>query len=238
MRRSSTATVIAAALAAVTLAGCSTALAGSPTAASSVVPTTEQQETPTEATDSSEPVESEPTESGSSEVLPPLDPTFPELTESSQAGTGGSLDADSVNWITTFCTGFEDVMAYAGPDTTGMSDEATIQTIVDAYDAMSSAADSLATDLQNVPQPTFAGAPVMTSAIDSWLHAITTVYGMGAQQIANQTFTSADQLTDMINQIESGMTQPSQELSSAMGQVDPAVKDTMYQIPECSSLMN
>lgn len=237
MRRSSTATVIAAALAAVTLAGCSTTLAGTPTVASKA-PVTTEQETPTEAaTDSEESTETEPTESDSGDVLPPLDPTFPELTESSQANTGGSLDSDSISWLTTFCTGFNDVMAYAGPDTTGMSDEATVQTIADAYNAMASAADSLASDLQTVPQPTFGGASAMTSAIDSWLHAITTVYGTGAQAIATTQFTSADQLTDMINQIEAGMQQPTADLGGAMGGVDPAVQAALYQIPECAPLL-
>lgn len=236
LRRSSAAAVIAAALTAFTIAGCSTTLVGSPTAASKVAPTTDEQETPSEGTDSSETVESGSTEPETSAVLPPTDPTSSESTATSAAGPGGQLDTDSVNWLTSFCTGFVDVMAYAGPDTTGMSDEATIQTIVDSYDAMSSAAASLATDLQTVPQPTFSDAPIMTSAISTWLQSITMVYGMGAQQIANQTFTSADELTQVISQIEAGMDQPSKDLTTAMGQVDPAVRSAMSKIPECSAL--
>lgn len=237
IRRSSAATVLAAALAVTVLAGCSTTLAGSPTAGAKV-PAAD--ESPTTSTGDSSSESSDPTtESSDTDVLPPIDPSFPtDITTSPDGGqTGGDIDADSIAWLTTFCSGFSDIMQYSAPDTTGMSADAEVQTIVDAYDAMSSAADSLATQLQSTSQqPTFPDAVVMESAILNYLNQITQVYGMGAQQIANQTITTEDQLTELINGIEAGMEQPTDDLGSAMSLVDPSVQTAMFDIPECQFL--
>lgn len=238
------------AAAAVTLAACGTAIDGTAVAGARAPltssdapteadePTTEDEQTDGEQAD----VDTELVDPFETEDLtpePPIDPTDDptddptgDISDPTDLGTG--IDGQSIAWLSAWCTGVGDVMAYAGPDTTAMSDDATVQTVVDAYVAMSQVAAEVGYHLAAIPQPTFLGSEEMSTAVISWMFAIESVYGLGAEQIATSSFATPADLMDTIDSIEAGMTQPNAELGDAMALVDPAVGDTMDLMPECA----
>lgn len=224
------------------LAGCATEITGSAQAATRL-PSTESTTTDPgladESTDSPTPQDSE-----TSESLAPIPPVVPstESTEAEDTGAttgsdGGALHADSLDWLSSFCYGFDDIMQYTEFDTTGMSDEATLQTIADAYNGMSQAADGAAYQLEVLPPPSFQGADTVAPAIHDWLLSVRDVYGDGAEKIAYGTFETVDDLNATINAIEAGMDGANNELNAAMTDVDPSVKQAIGAMPECATLV-
>lgn len=245
--RRRTAGALAAALsvaALVTLAGCSTAISGTATAATHLAPSQSFAET-TQASStetSSTPTESSAAPTSSTEPIRPM-PPMPSISEGSgdSSPTGSdaqTLDGASVDWLTAFCTGFSDVASYAGPDTTGLSNDEIVQKVVHAYDSMSSAAQHAEARLQALPQPTFPGEQRIVPAAIDWFQAVTTVYGHGAETIAGTTFHSLDELSAAIDKVESGMDGANTRFGAAVGEVDPSVTETMRGLPECSVLVN
>lgn len=222
------------------LSGCATAITGSAQAATRL-PAPET--TVGEPIQESEPIlavetPGSPESTESAAPIPPMAPnTEPIETDYSTQAGGGAIDADSVAWLSSFCNGFGDVMQYAEPDTVGMSDDAALQTIVDAYDGMARASMEAAYHLQAIPQPTFPGADVIAPAINSWLLRVSEVYTVGAESIAHGTFNSLEELQATIDSIESGMNGVNQNLGVAMGDIDPAVKATIAGLPECAPLI-
>lgn len=208
------------------LSGCSTAISGTARAATHP-PVSETTATSTEPTATTETIDS----------VTPIPPTAPgtEPTDSSSTGAGG-IDADSVAWLSEFCYGFADVMQYAAPDTAGMTTDAALQTVVDAYDGMSHAATETADRLAAIAQPTFPGAGTMAPAIHDWLLAVSDVYANGAQVIATGTFATEDDVVAAIDEIEAGMNDANTELGAAMGDIDPAVEAAVVELPECAAL--
>jgi len=219
------------------LSGCATTITGSARAAATLPTSAASVEE--EPIDVSESVETATAETSESESATPIPPTAPgtESTDFSTEDGGGAVDADSAAWLSAFCYGFDDVMQYAQPDTVGMSDDAALQTIVDAYDGMAQASMEAAYHLQAIAQPTFPGADVIAPAINNWLLGVSEVYSVGAEAIATGTFNSLEDLQATIDSIESGMNGVNQNLGVAMGDIDPAVKATIAGLPECAPLI-
>jgi hypothetical protein len=208
------------------LTGCSTAISGTARAATHLPVT----ETTTSATELSETTESIETIDSKT----PVPPTAPS-TEPTEPSTS-AIDADSVAWLSEFCYGFADVMQYAAPDTTGMTDNAALQTVVDAYDGMAFAASEAAQRLGAIAQPTFPGAGTVAPAIHDWLLAVSDVYSHGAQLIATSTFATEEDVVAAIDQIEASMNGANAEFGAAMGDIDPAVEAAVVELPECAAL--
>jgi hypothetical protein len=223
------------------LSGCATAITGTARAATSLpVAEATVQEEPIDASetvDASTPEESVETEDSATPIPPTAPSTEPTDSGYSSEDGGGAIDPDSVTWISAFCYGFSDVMQYTDPDVSGMSDDAVLQTVVDAYDGMAQAAMETAYLLDSIAQPTFPGADSVGPALQNWLLAVADVYGAGAETMASTTFHSADEFQATIDQIESGMIDPNDELGLAMADIDPAVKATITGLPECAPLI-
>lgn len=225
---------------------CATTIDGVATAASHVAAA--QSSTASAEAPGTEPAEPESTATAEAPApqtpIAPIDPTALDPADATTGGAapgtdgaGGTVDAAGAAWLSGFCTGFSDVRQYAAPDTTGMSVDAALQTISDAYTGMAQAAGEAATNLQAMPQPTFPGADVLAPAINAWLLAVNAVYSAGAGTITSTTFTSEDELTATINTIEAGMTAPNAAISSAIGTMDPTVRATLTTLPECQGLI-
>jgi hypothetical protein len=213
------------------VSGCATAITGTPRAATTL-PTTE--------TSVAEPTTEESTETSTTAAetsATPVPPTAP-VTEPVDNDDAGNLDADSVAWLSAFCYGFDDVMQYADPDVNmGMADDAIVQTVSDAYNGMAQAALEAAYQLDGMAAPTFPGADTIAPALFNWLVAVASVYSEGAEAIATTTFHSAGEFEAMIDEIEDGMAEATDELGLAMSDVDPSVKATVAALPECATLI-
>lgn len=210
------------------LAACSVQVTGTPRAASSAPVTTESTETtPTETT---------PADTGTSEVstTTPIPPTEP--TSTTESAATDPSDAPSVAWLTTFCVAFTDIGKYTSPDTTGMSIDAALQTIVDAYNAMSEIALAAADDLRAMPEPHFANHEQVVPLISDWFSAVGQNYAQGANTIATTEFTSEDQIVQTVQDIEAGLDDANTHIAAAEGLIDQPTKDVMLGLPECDSL--
>lgn len=213
------------------VSGCATAITGTPRAAATL-PTVETSvaEPATETTETSE---STTTVETSATPIPPTAP----VTEPVDNDGAGDIDAASIAWLSTFCYGFDDVMQYSDPDVTGMADDAIVQTVADAYNGMAQAALEAAYQLDGLVAPTFPGADTIAPALFNWLVAVANVYSEGAEAMATTTFHSVDEFEAMIDEIEDGMAEATDELGLAMSDVDPSVKATVAGLPECATLV-
>lgn len=222
----------------VALTGCSTAISGTATAATRLA-STEGSASTTESTSSQAPG-SGAGETTTTDPIRPM-PPMPSITRGSgdNGGSGArTLDGASINWLTEFCVGFADVASYAGPNTDGLSDEEIVQEVAGVYDAMSTAASHAEEELQSLAEPTFPGQQRIVPAALEWFHAVTTVYGHGAQAIATTTFHSLEELSAAIDEVEAGMDSANARFGKAIGDVDPSVTDAMRKLPECSALVD
>lgn len=238
--------VVAASMAGLALlAGCSTTISGSALAATTLAATElPAPESPGSPTDGADPTISEPpagsstlvgAPSSSGESPAPADST-PGGSSDTPAPQGTDLDAGSVAWLSTFCTGFSGVMQYAAPNTAGMSEAEVIQTIADAYTGMSDAAIGTVDALDALPAPEFPGAATLSPAIHDWLTAVSSVYSDGAHRIETGTYATDQELESEINSIEANMGTANEEVGVAFSQADPSVQDTLQSLPECQAL--
>lgn len=254
MRRTALSLIAAGAL---LLAGCASQEAGTPTAGSGAEQTTSSAATTpsssSESSASSESAESSASSASSAESSASTQSSAEssqsseESSQSSSAesssGTDGTtatgaaeLDDASLTWVTSFCTGFSNVAKFTSPDTTGMDKDATIAAVVDAYQGMSDAAAGAAAELEGIPAPTFAGGEQMATGVHDWFEDVAKAYGDGADTIKNGSYSTASDLKDDIDAIESSIDTANQKLSSTLGGVDPSVGQAIAGVPECATL--
>ena len=233
----------------VAITGCGSTVAG--TASAGTVLTTSSATSTTEAVSTTSQALPTETEEATSETesadttTDPGEPSTDSVPASSSSigesdptsGTAASdLDAASVTWIRTFCTGFANVAKHTGPDTTGMSKSDTIRTVVDGYGSMADAATAAVGSLSKVAKPEFPGHEKVAPAVIDWFKSITTVYGQGAKTIANGAYSKPSDLSDAIAGIEAKMSGANDDLGTAIGTIDPSVSATIRSLPECKAL--
>lgn len=227
----------------VALAGCSTTISGTATAATSLASVEQSAQGGENSSAPAETTDSGTVETSTTDPIRPM-PPMPSISggsgNSGSGATGGAqtLDGASINWLTEFCTGFSDVASYAGPDTTGLSDDEIVREVATVYQTMSTAASHAEAGLKALPQPTFPGQQRIVPAALDWFHAVTAVYGQGAKSIAGTTFHSLDELSAAIDKVEGGMDGANERFGEAIGEVDPSVTDAMRGLPECSVLVD
>lgn len=220
----------------VPLASCSVAVTGSPRAASAVQQTTEDDES-TQVTDDGEATETgDDTDSPTAPIAPTDDAGDSGSVSSESPAVDDPTDADSIGWLTSFCTAFTDIGQYTSPDTTGMTVDAALQTMSDSYSAMAEIATHAAQDLVTLPEPHFANHAQIVPAVASWFGAVAQTYAQGATMLMTTQFDTEDDIIAAVNEIEAGLDAPNEAIGTAMALLDQPTKDAMIGLPECASL--
>lgn len=218
------------------LSGCATEVTGTATAGKIPSSSSAMEEADEESADVSADEEStevstsveEPTSDAPESSDGPVPPVEP---------SSDAADGDTVAWLSAFCVGYSDLTSYSSPDVSGMSDEAALQTIVDAYTAMSQIGYDTADQLETATPPDFTGSDTIVPAVTEWFTTVGDVYSAGASAIANGSFDDGDQLTEQIDQIEAGLDGVNQTLGSAMGLLDADTRQLVKDLPECALLV-
>lgn len=162
-----------------------------------------------------------------------------ETSTSDEATTGSSaegagLDADSKVWFQEFCGGMVKALEFGSPDTSGMSKDEVIKTIVDSYRGIGDIAAKTRTRLAALPEPTFEGGAEMAATGIGRLKGLAEAYGAGADTIARGSFSTPDELKAAIATIEAEAKKVNEEFVAP--KLSPEIEAGIASIKDCAAL--
>lgn len=155
---------------------------------------------------------------------------------SSGGGAGTELDAQSVTWFDTLCSGVAPIVELAASaDTNGLSDAAAQQKGVELISQFGTALTDTGSALDGTPPPTFDGGDAFATSITSGLSDSGAQMGELATTFGAIDPADTAALEAAVKELPTQLSTALQPIS-AIGDLDPSISAAVQEVPACKAL--